>query len=120
MMAKASPALRREVRLWAAQRFTAAVLAVCVTVHLVTMIVAVQGGLTGAEILARTRGSTAWATFYVVFVLAAALHSAIGLRTIAAEWAAWRGGSAEVAITLFGGLLAVLGLRAVAAVFGSG
>jgi fumarate reductase subunit C len=114
------PEIRREVRLWAAQRVTAAILAVCVCVHLATMIYAVQGGLTGAEILARTRGSLAWAGFYAVFVLAAALHGAIGLRAIAAEWAGWRGGSAEVAITVFGGLLAVLGLRAVAAVFGAG
>lgn len=112
--------LRREVRLWAAQRVTAAILALCVAVHLVTMVLAVQGGLSAAEILARTRGNVAWAAFYAVFVLAASVHAAIGLRTIAAEWAGWRGDTAEVAITIFGGVLAVLGLRAVAAVFGAG
>jgi len=112
--------LRREVRLWAAQRATAAVLAFCVVVHLATIIYAVQGGLTAAEILARTRGNVAWAAFYVVFVFAAAVHSAIGLRTIAAEWAGWRGSSAEVAIMVFGATLTILGLRAVAAIFGAG
>ena len=120
MSARVSPALRREVGLWVAQRVSAAILALCVVVHLATMIVAVQGGLTGAEILARTRGSVVWASFYAAFVLAAAVHGAIGLRTIAAEWAGCRGASAEVAVTLFGGLLVVLGLRAVAAVFGTG
>ena len=55
-------------------------------VHLVTIIYAVRNGLSAAEILARTRGSLAWGTFYAVFVFAAAIHGAIGLRTIAAEW----------------------------------
>ena len=70
----------REVRLWVAQRATAVVLAVCVVVHLATIIYAVRGGLTAAEILARTRGSIAWGAFYSVFVLAAAIHAPIGLR----------------------------------------
>jgi fumarate reductase subunit C len=113
-------ALRREVRLWVLQRVSAAILALCVVVHLATMIHAVSGGLSAGEILGRTRGNVAWAAFYSVFVIAAAVHSAIGLRTIAAEWAGWRGDTAEVAITVFGGGLVVLGLRAVAAVFGSG
>ena len=62
-----------------------AVLALCVVVHLVTMIVAVRGGLTGAEILGRTRGSVVWAAFYGVFVVAVAIHAPIGVRTIVAE-----------------------------------
>ncbi|QJR16621.1 succinate dehydrogenase [Usitatibacter palustris] len=107
----------REVRLWAAQRATAVVLAFCVVVHLATIIYAVQGGLTAGEILARTRGSVAWGLFYTVFVFAAAIHGAIGLRTILAEWVGWRGDSAQVAITVFGVMLTVLGLRAIAAVY---
>lgn len=120
MSIEISKAVRREVRLWVLQRATAAILALCVVVHLATIIYAVHGGLSAVEILARTRGSVAWAAFYALFVVAAALHSAIGLRTIAAEWAGWRGDTAEIAITVFGGGLALLGLRAVAAVFGSG
>jgi fumarate reductase subunit C len=108
---------RREVRLWAAQRATAAVLALCVLVHLATIIYAVQGGLTAGEILSRTRGNVAWAAFYGIFVLASAIHGAIGLRTIAAEWLRWRGVSAELAMTGIGIVLVLLGLRAVAAVF---
>jgi fumarate reductase subunit C len=107
----------REVRLWAMQRATAALLAGCVAVHLATIIYAVRGGLTAAEILARTRGSIPWAAFYAVFVLAASLHAAIGLRAILAEWLGWRGDSAEFAVTLFALLLTVMGLRAAWAVF---
>ena len=76
---------RSQSLLWLAQRASAAVLALCVVVHLVTMIVAVRGGLTAAEILGRTRGSVAWAVFYGVFVVAVAVHAPIGVRTIVAE-----------------------------------
>ena len=110
---------RREVGLWVAQRVTALVLAVCVLVHLATIIYAVRGGLTAAEILARTRGSVAWAAFYVIFVLAVAVHGAIGLRTVAAEWLNFRGEAAEVAMTVIGLVLTLMGLRAVVAVFGT-
>ena len=108
--------VRLEARLWWAQRVTAALLALFVAVHLATIVYAVRGGLTAAEILARTHGNAAWAIFYAVFVFAAAIHGAIGLRTIAAEWLAWRGASANAAVALVALLLAVLGLRAVAAV----
>jgi fumarate reductase subunit C len=102
------------MRLWVAQRVTAGVLALCVVVHLATIIYAVRGGLSAAEILGRTRGSFAWATFYAVFVVAAAIHGGIGLRTIAIEWLALRRMAGPVAMVL---ALAVgtLGLRAVAA-----
>lgn len=110
---------RREVMLWTAQRVTAAILAICVIVHLVTIIYAVRGGLTAAEILGRTRGSYVWAIFYSVFVLAAAIHGSIGLRTIAAEWLGLRGGLAEWAMTLVALVLTITGLRAVVAVVGA-
>ena len=108
---------RREAMLWLAQRVTAVILAVCVLVHLVTIIYAVRGGLDAAEILARTRGSLAWAAFYVIFVLASAVHGAIGLRTVAAEWLRFRGEAAEWAMTVVGLVLTLMGLRAVVAVF---
>jgi fumarate reductase subunit C len=109
---------QREVRLWVAQRATAAVLALCVVVHLATIIYAIRGGLSAAEILARTRGSYAWGTFYTVFVLAAAVHGAIGLRAVASEWLGLRGDVAEVATTAIAVLLTIVGLRAVVAVVG--
>jgi fumarate reductase subunit C len=107
---------RFETRLWVAQRMTAAVLALCVVLHLITMIVAVRGGLTAAEILARTHGSLAWSAFYATFVLAVAVHAPIGLRTVLAEWLQWRGRSANAACLAIGVALLALGWRAVAAV----
>jgi len=103
--------------LWIAQRASAAVLAVCVVVHLVTIIYAVQGGLSAAEILGRTRGNVAWLIFYTVFVVAAAVHAPIGLRSVLGEWARWRDKSRDVALLLFSLLLLVMGMRAVLGVF---
>ena len=110
---------RREVAFWVAQRATAVVLAACVVIHLATMVYAVRNGLTANEILGRTRGSLLWGAFYSTFVVAAAIHAAIGLRTIAAEWLRWKGQPAELAVTVVGLALTVLGLRAVAAVVGA-
>lgn len=107
---------RGETRLWLAQRASAAVLALCVLVHLATMIVAVNGGLTAADILGRTRGNPAWGAFYGVFVAALAIHAPIGLRTIASEWLQWRGRGADACWLVVGVVLFVTGLRAVAAV----
>ncbi len=108
---------RSETALWIAQRASAAVLALCVTVHLVTIVYAVRGGLTAAEIFARTRGSVGWLTFYTVFVLAVAVHAPIGLRPVLGEWLGWRGRSRELFALLLGIALAGLGMRAVLAVF---
>jgi fumarate reductase subunit C len=106
-----------ETLLWIAQRVSAVVLAVCVTVHLATIIYAVQGGLSAAEILGRTRGNHAWLAFYSVFVVAVSVHAPIGLRTIFLEWLRWRGASRDVAVALFAAALAWMGMRAVLAVF---
>ena len=107
---------RTEARLWLAQRASAAVLALCVAVHLATMIFAVRGGLTAASILGRTRGNAGWAAFYAVFVLAVAIHASIGLRTIAAEWLGWRGRAADAVFASVGLGLAALGAYAIVAV----
>jgi len=102
--------------LWLAQRACAAVLALCVLVHIVVMIYAVRGGLSAAEILGRTRGNAGWAVFYSLFVLAVAVHAPIGLRAIAIEWLGWRGRSLGIFVHLFAALLLMMGLRAVWAV----
>ncbi len=107
---------RHAAALWAAQRFTAVILALCVAVHLVTIIYAVRGGLTAGEILGRTRGNYAWAAFYGTFVLAAAIHGAIGLRTVALEWLKVRGPVLEIGMGIVALGLTALGLRAVYAV----
>ena len=110
---------RREARLWVAQRATAVVLALCVAVHLVTMVYAVRTGLDAAHVLARTRGNYAWAAFYCIFVVAAAIHGAIGLRTVAAEWLRFRGAIAEFVMVAIAIGLGFAGLVAVAAVVGA-
>lgn len=76
----------REARLWYWQRVSAMVLALCVLVHLATIIYAVRGGLTAGEILARTRGSFLFGAFYIVFIAACAVHVPIGLAAILEEW----------------------------------
>jgi fumarate reductase subunit C len=108
---------RTQVLLWAAQRISAAVLAVCVIVHLATIIYAVRSGLSAAEILGRTRGSHAWLAFYGLFVAAVAVHAPIGLRAVLSESFGWRGRSLEAAVIAIGAALAALGFRAVYAVF---
>ena len=105
-------AARGQAYLWIAQRVTAMLLALAVTVHLVTIIFAVRGGLTGAEILGRLRGDAAWLSFYAVFALAAGLHGAIGLRNIAGESIGWRGRGFDLAWVTIGLLTALFGIRA--------
>lgn len=116
-MAARAAAVRAEALLWVAQRASAAVLALCVVVHLATMIYAVRGGLTAAEILGRTRGSTAWLTFYGIFVAAVAVHAPIGLRGILREMTAWRGRSLDAAMAALGLAFAWLGARAIVGLF---
>ena len=108
---------RAESFLWLLQRASAAVLAVCVVVHLTTIIYAVQGGLTGDEILARTRGSIAWFAFYSIFVLAVTVHVPIGLRAVLLEWLGWKGRSRDFFLLGFAALLVWSGMNAVVAVF---
>jgi fumarate reductase subunit C len=105
--------IRWEARLWLAQRLSAFVLAVCVVVHLATIVYAVRGGLSAAEILSRTRGNAGWLAFYGLFVTAVAIHAPIGLRSIFAEWLGWRGRSLEIAAALFAAFLLGAGLRTV-------
>jgi fumarate reductase subunit C len=104
------------VRLYILQRATAAIMAPLVLAHLVVVFYATSRGLSAAEILGRTRGSIGWGLFYGLFVLAAAMHGAIGVRVVASEWLGMRGQQAELLMWAFGLLLAGLGLRAVAAV----
>jgi fumarate reductase subunit C len=110
-------ALKTEVLLWVAQRASAAVLGLAVLVHLATISYAVRGGLSAAEILARTRGSIGWLLFYGVFVLAVAVHVPIGLRAIGREWSGWRGASLDAAAAAVALGLLALGWRAVWAVY---
>ena len=51
-------------------------------------------------------------------MVAAAVHGGIGLRAVLGEWAGLRGGGVDTGLALLAVLLAAVGLRAVAAVFG--
>ena len=106
---------RLELWLFVAQRASAMVLAPLVLIHLGTMIYAIQGGLTAAEILGRTQGSGFWATIYGLFVAAAAVHAAIGLRTVLGEMAPAIGGLRNLFAAGLFVLVLWFGLNAVAA-----
>ncbi|MEO7393144.1 MAG: succinate dehydrogenase [Ramlibacter sp.] len=105
-----------QARRWYWQRISAMVLAVCVLAHLATMIYAVRGGLSAADILGRTRGNWGFATFYSVFVLACAVHVPVGLTHIAQEWWGLGERSAVWLAQAFAVVLLVAGLRSVYAV----
>ena len=103
-------------RLYFAQRLSAMLMAPLVLIHLATMIYAIQGGLDTAEILSRTQGSVFWGSFYGLFVVAASVHAAIGLRVIAHEWLKVAGASLEVLTLVVGIMVLGFGGRAVIAV----
>jgi fumarate reductase subunit C len=104
------------VRLYVWQRLTAAVMAPLVLVHIAVIFYATRKGLSAEDILSRTRASLAWALFYGAFVVAVAVHAAIGVRTVLAEWTPLRARYNDLAAVIFGLILALLGFRAVAAV----
>ncbi len=108
---------RAEIRLWVAQRASAAVLALCVAVHLALIIYAVHAGLSAPAILGRTHGSVTWLGFYLLFVTAAAVHAPIGLRAMLRETTPWHGRSLDLATAAFAVLLGALGTRAVWGLF---
>jgi fumarate reductase subunit C len=104
------------VQLYVWQRLTAIVMAPLVLVHIVVIFYATRQDLTAADILSRTRGSIIWAAYYGVFVAAASIHAAIGVRNILDEWSPLTNRRAGLFAVLLGLILATLGFRAVAAV----
>jgi len=103
-------------RLYFLQRLSAFILAPLVIVHLSLIVLAVRGGLSGAEILARTQGHLGWGLFYSLFVVCAALHGGIGLRTILIEWVNLTDKTATIIAHTLMLIMLILGLRAVYAV----
>lgn len=101
------------------QRGTAMLMVPMVVTHLIVIVMAVQGGLSADEILARTRGSLLWGAFYDLFVLAAAVHAGIGLQTVLREWTPLETRGAAMLGRIFILVLLALGLRAVYAVVGT-
>jgi len=95
------------------QRASAAVLALCVVVHLATIIYAVRHELTAAAIVARMHASAFWPAFYTIFVIAVAIHAPLGLRAIADEWLGLRGRATDAVLALIAVLLLGGGFYAV-------
>jgi fumarate reductase subunit C len=104
------------VSLYVWQRATAAVMAPMIVAHVAVIFYATRHGLSAADILARTGGNPGWGAFYALFVIAASIHAAIGLRNIFAEWSRLGDRGAGIAAIVSGLVLCGLGLRAVAAV----
>ena len=105
-----------ERRLFVAQRLTAMLLAVLVSIHLGLILFAVGDGLTAAEILARTQGNVFWAIFYGLFVIIVSIHAPLGVRKILQEWTGLEPSAINNFCWLFALILLALGFRAVAAV----
>lgn len=104
------------LRLYLAQRISAMGLVPLLIGHIAMMIYAVQNGLTAGEILSRTQGSVWWGLYYGLFVIAVAIHAAIGLRVIAFEMFRLPASALGILSWVVGLGLAILGARAVAAV----
>jgi fumarate reductase subunit C len=104
------------MRLYLWQRATAAIMVPLVLVHIAVIFYATRKGMTAADILSRTHGSIVWASYYGLFVGAAAIHASIGVRNVLTEWSPLTDRRAGLFALLFGLLLAALGARAVFAV----
>lgn len=103
--------------LFIAQRASAVVLAFAVTAHIATILYAVRTGVTAGQILDRTRENVWFLAFYLVFVVAIAIHAPIGLRNVMREWTRWRGWTLDVVLALGAIGLLLLGVRAALAVY---
>ena len=103
------------VRLYVWQRATAAIMAPLVLVHVAVIFYATRQGLTAADILSRTHGSAAWASYYGLFVLAASIHASIGVRNVLIEWSPLDERRSGLLAITFGLLLAFLGVHAIIA-----
>jgi fumarate reductase subunit C len=103
------------VRLYLWQRLTAALMAPLVLIHIAVIFYATRQSLTAADILSRTHGSVAWASYYGLFVAAASIHGSIGVRNVLAEWSPLSDRGAGLFAIVLGLLLAMLGFHAVVA-----
>lgn len=109
---------RFEIFLWLAQRITAAILAVAVIVHIATIVMAMEGGLSAREIIGRVQGNVAWLIFYLTFVVSVAIHAPIGLRTILREVTPLGLPVINALVVLLALFLGIAGFRAIFGLYG--
>ncbi len=100
------------LRLYMAQRLSAMVMIPLTLGHIAVMIYAIQGGLTTAEILGRTKGSVVWFAFYGLFIVAVSMHASIGLPVIVHETLGLKGHGLEIFMWVAGLLLLAWAWRA--------
>ena len=108
---------RIETKLWVWQRLSAAVLGICVIVHLALIIIAVQGGLNADEIIGRVSGNVVWLLFYSVFIIAVAIHAPIGVRTILNEMTPLKSSQTHLIMAVLSLIILTMGFRAVIGLF---
>lgn len=111
---------RVETKLWLWQRASAAVLALCVLVHLGMIIYAVQDGLSAAEIITRVSGNALWFVFYALFIIAVAVHAPIGVRTILNEMTGLSQKTTHLVMAVLCLVILVMGFRAVIGLYQAG
>jgi fumarate reductase subunit C len=103
------------VRLYVWQRATAALMVPLVLVHIAVVLYVSRQGMTAADILSRTHGSTVWASYYGLFVAAASIHASIGVRNVLTEWSPLDDRRAGWCAVGLGIVLALLGFHAIVA-----
>lgn len=114
------PSAGIETKLWVWQRVSAAVLGLCVIVHLILIIIAVQGGLSAGEIISRVSGNVAWLMFYSVFVIAVAVHAPIGVRTILNEMTSLKTSQTHLVMAVLCLVILSMGFRTVIGLYSAG
>ena len=114
------PSAGIETKLWVWQRASAAVLGLCVIVHLILIIIAVQGGLSAGEIISRVSGNVAWLIFYSVFVIAVAVHAPIGVRTILNEMTGLKTSQTYLVMAVLCLVILSMGFRTVVGLYNAG
>ncbi|MBU3611427.1 succinate dehydrogenase [Polynucleobacter sp. MG-27-Goln-C1] len=108
-----------QAKLWYAQRISAMILGLCVSIHLIIIFYAIRGGLTAEEILGRTQGNIAFAIFYEIFVLACFVHAPIGVANILEETFC-KGCISKTLSWILAALIITLGTTAVIGVYTGG
>lgn len=108
-----------QAKLWYAQRISAMILGLCVSIHLIIIFYAIRGGLTAEEILGRTQGNIAFAIFYEIFVLACFVHAPIGIANILEETFC-KGFISKALSWVLAALIITLGTTAVIGVYSGG
>jgi fumarate reductase subunit C len=101
------------VRLYVWQRATAAIMVPLVLIHIAVIFYATRQQMTAADILSRTHGSVAWASYYALFVAAVSIHASIGVHNVMAEWPRLTERRAGQIAIAFGIMLALLGALAI-------